>query len=270
MEAQAAVVLLSTRTLERRGRELLREYVANGGGLLLAAGADIDGEVITDVLGPGISIASLLPAVGRQENSGRSLAPVDSRHPVLAPFRGGGSLGLVRFDRITSLRGTACQPLARFTTGEAALAECPVGSGRALVLASDLDNAWNDFPRHASYVPFVQEAVEYLAGDAPRAADYLVAGVPAGVPAVPGFATVTERPGATRRIAVNVDPAESDPGRLSPEEFLTAVTRLQAVSQSGERVAARQAEERQRIWQYVLGVMLAVMALESVVARRAA
>ena len=269
LDAQSAVILLSTRTLDRRGRELLRAYVADGGGLLVAAGADIDGEVVADVLGSGISIASLTPPDGRQVRSGLSLAPVDSRHPVLAPFRGGGSLGLVRFDRVRTLRGSSCQTLARFTSGDVALAECPVGSGRALVLASDLDNAWNDFPRHASYVPFVQEAVEYLAGDAPRAADYLVAGVPAGVPPVPGFATVTERPGTTRRIAVNVDPAESNPGRLSPEEFLTAVTRLQAVARTGEPLRARQAEERQRIWQYVLGVMLAVMAFESVVARRA-
>ena len=56
-----------------------------------------------------------------------------------------------------------CQTLARFTTGETALLDCPSGEGRALVLASDLDNRWNDFPLHATFVPFLHEAVRYLA-----------------------------------------------------------------------------------------------------------
>src|SRR6185436_5845224 len=38
----AAVILLSTRGLERRGRETLAGYVRGGGGLLIAVGPDID------------------------------------------------------------------------------------------------------------------------------------------------------------------------------------------------------------------------------------
>ena len=53
LAAHAAVVLLSTRGLERRGRELLAGYVQRGGGMLLAAGPDVDGDVVGDVLGAG-------------------------------------------------------------------------------------------------------------------------------------------------------------------------------------------------------------------------
>ncbi|PYR05947.1 MAG: hypothetical protein DMF99_27080 [Acidobacteria bacterium] len=45
LAAHAAIFLLSTRGLERHGRELLASFVRSGGGMLLAAGPDVDGEV---------------------------------------------------------------------------------------------------------------------------------------------------------------------------------------------------------------------------------
>ena len=66
--------------------------------------------------------------------------------------------------------------------------ECPAGEGRAIVVASDLDNRWNDFPLHATFVPFVHEAVRFLASSRPHALDYLIGDAPAGVPRVPGIA----------------------------------------------------------------------------------
>ncbi|HYM24825.1 MAG TPA: BatA domain-containing protein, partial [Vicinamibacterales bacterium] len=45
LASYAAVLLLSTRGLERHGRDLLAQYVRGGGGLLLAAGSDVDGEL---------------------------------------------------------------------------------------------------------------------------------------------------------------------------------------------------------------------------------
>ena len=40
-----AAILLSTRGLERHGREALAAYAKAGGGLLMAVGPDIDGEL---------------------------------------------------------------------------------------------------------------------------------------------------------------------------------------------------------------------------------
>jgi hypothetical protein len=271
LDRHASVILLSTRGLERHGRELLNAYVRDGGGLLLATGSGVDGEVAADLIDRALSITVIDAKGAPGASSSRSLAPADPRHPVFAAFgAGAASLGLVRFQRISTLRGERCAVLARFTTGETGLAECAVGSGRVLVLASDLGKSWNDFPLHATFVPFLQEAVRYLAGDRRRAAEYLVGSVPAGVAARPG---VTMRPdpehgGESRLVAVNVDPAESDPDRLTPEEFQGAVQRLQDAARSAARLQARQEEDRQRIWQYLLGVMLAVMAVESAIARR--
>ena len=268
-----AILLLSTRGLERRGRELLAEYLRKGGGLLMAAGPRVDGVVAADVLGGTISLTS--PAVaadGASEGVTRTLAPADTRHPVFhAFFDGQATLGLVKLQRVTTIGAAGCQTLARFTTGEAALVDCAPGKGRALVFASDFDNEWNDFPLHSAFVPFLHESVRYLGGGPRPAGEYLVAAAPAGVPAKPGIATLAQPAdagGIGRRIAINVDPAEAEPGRLSADEFQTAVTRLKDVGRSAPHLEARQQEEHQHIWQYVLGVMIAAMIVETFVAAR--
>ncbi len=269
----AAILLLSTRGLERRGRELLAEYLQKGGGLLMAAGPKVDGVVAADVLGGRISLTGSAAAVeGAPESVTRTLAPADTRHPVFRAFSAGGAtLGLVKVQRVTMIGAAGCQTLARLTTGEAALVDCAPGKGRALVFASDFDNEWNDFPLHSAFVPFLHESVRYLAGGARPAGEYLVAAAPAGVPAKPGIATLAQpvdAGGTARRVAINVDPAESEQGRLSAEEFQTAVTRLKDVSRSAPFLEASQQEEHQHIWQYVLGVMIATMIVETFVAAR--
>jgi hypothetical protein len=190
------------------------------------------------------------------------------------------SLALVKFQRVAVMRGPECRTLARFTTGEAALLDCSPGTGRVLAFASDLDHRWNDFPVHPTFVPFLHEAVRYLSGARQHAGEYLVADVPAGVAPRPGIATVkgtgvfSDRPSAENtpvpffRVAVNVDPAESDVNRLTPEQFQTAIVREPGTSRTAERLEAREQEERQHVWQYVLGLMVAMLALESVIGSR--
>jgi hypothetical protein len=272
LRPNAAVILLSTRGLERRGRELLSTYVRSGGGILIAAGAEVDGEVVADVLGGEARLR--VAGVDRTADS-RALAPADVRHPLFRPFGdSAATLGLVRFQRINRIEGTGCEIVGRFTTGESALLDCAAGDGRAVVFASDLDNKGNDFPLHASFVPFVHEAVHYLASGRSQVGEYLVGEVPAGVPRVPGIATLPERdrskPAAPSRIAVNVDPREADSTRISADEFQAAVTRLQGGWAAEARVEAGQQEERQHLWQYMVMMMIGVLAIEGLVASRTA
>jgi hypothetical protein len=270
MNSHAAVVLTSTKGLERHGRDLVGEFVRSGGGLLVTAGADVDGAVVADTLA-GLNVAIATPSASDRDMQVRSLAPADVRHPVFQRFgAGASSLGLVQFHRVASVRAPACSTLARFTTGETALADCVLGEGRVLVLASDLDNRWNDFPLHATFVPFVHEAVRYLAGSHLRSSEYLVDNVPSGVAPRPGIARAPANGGGSRLVAVNVDPAESGSARLTPEEFQTAVTRLKETTEATVRVEAREQENRQHIWQYVLALMMAMLVVESVVATRTA
>ena len=109
------------------------------------------------------------------------------------------------------------------------LIDCTAGDGHAIVLASDLDNRWNDFPLRSSFVPLVHEMVRYLSTPGDRAAEYVVGDVPAGVPPVPGVVAAPSPRGANvrpRKVVVNVDSRESDPSRISPDEFQAVVTQL--------------------------------------------
>jgi len=268
LRPQAAVLLLSTRGLERHGRESLAAYAQHGGGVFIAAGADVDGDVVGDVLGTGSSLRIAAP-----EGAGavaRVLAPVDGRHPVFHAFAGNpASLGLATFQRASRIGGDACQTLARFTTGDAAVIECPAGEGHALVFASDLNNVWNDFPLRATFVPFVHEVVRYLGSGRSRALEYLVADAPAGVQRAPGVVSVND-PGAggtTRVIAINVDARESDPARLSADEFQSAVTRLKDAG-GVETHEAQEQEDQQHLWRYALLTMLVLLAGEGILAAR--
>jgi hypothetical protein len=273
LTATDAVVLLSTRGLERHGRELLARYVRGGGGLLIAAGLDVDGAVVGDVLGSDAPLRIVTTADAKP--TPRALAPADARHPIFQRFGANAStLGLVQFQQVARVAGSGCQVLARFTTGESALIDCPAGEGRALVLASDLNNRWNDFPLHATFVPFLHEAVKYLAGARPHGGEYFVGDAPAGVAPTPGVVSLPAAPnagaGQSRRIAVNVDPRESDPARISAAEFQSAVTRLKEDAASDARIEARQQEDRQHLWQYALVLVLLMLAAEGAVASRTA
>jgi hypothetical protein len=268
VRSNAAIILLSTRGLDRRARELLSAYVRGGGGMLIAAGQDIDGDVVAGVLGGN---ATLHMTTVKAKVEERTLAPEDVRHPVFLPFGdNAASLGLVRFRSVSEVGGAGCETVARFTTGESALLDCTAGDGHTLVLASDLDNRGNDFPLHTTFVPFVHEAVRYLASHRAQTVEYLVGEVPAGVAPTPGIAMLPtdETARSPRRIAVNVDPREGDPARISADEFQAAVTRLKDEGVSESRLEARQHEERQHLWRYLLVVMISALVLEGMVARR--
>ena len=266
----AAIAVMSTRGLERHGRQLLVEYVRQGGGLLIALGPDVDADVAGELTGGAIALDP--PPPGREGPASRAFAPIDARHPVFQAFgTARSSLGLVTFSRVALFRAPRCETLARFTTGESALVECGGTEGRILVFASDLNNAWNDFPRRPTFVPFLHEAFRYLAGGRPNAGEYLVGAAPPGVEDKPGIGVVRGTGGLPdRRVSVNVDPLESTPARLTSAEFLAAVTRLQDTARAESRLEDRQQEERQHLWQWALGVMLALLLIESVVAMKTA
>jgi hypothetical protein len=198
------------------------------------------------------------------------LAPADVRHPIFRAFGAeAASLGLVQFRTVARVAGRSCQAIARFTSGEPAVLDCAAGSGRTMVIASDLNNRWNDFPVRASFVPFLDQAVRYLSSHGRRASEFLVGDVPPGVKPIPGVTTIDSGAGA-RRVIVNVDPRESAGGRMSPADFQSAITRLKDDSVKTERADATGQESRQHLWQFLLGAMMLALAAEGIVAARSA
>lgn len=253
-----AVVLLSTRGLERRGREAITAFVRSGGGVLIAASPDVEPAVLAtmfDVRGAFSGLEQRADAV--------SLSITDLRHPIFRPFGAlAANLGQVRFERAWRVRPEGWDVAARFTNGAPALLERSEGSGRLVLFASDLDRRWNDFPVQPSFVPFVVEAVRYVSRSLDRGSDYVVSSAPDGVPARPGV----YRTGG-RLVAVNVDERESDSARLAPEEFAAMVERVPGRTPARADLQARQAEARQSYWQYGLLLMIGALVVESFIGR---
>jgi hypothetical protein len=258
----SAIVLLSTRGLDRRGRVWIDEYVKRGGGLLVAAGADVEPEVLSSAFG-----WSDVATVAEIETPSLQLAASDLRHPIFRPFgASAANLGQVRFDRIWKLKPVDWEVAARFADGSPALVERHAGKGRAMIFASDVDRRWNEFPLHPTFVPFAVETVRYVANLRERGRDYLVAEAPAGTGPAPGIYTTSDR----RTVAVNVDARESGGGRLTSREFSGMFERSTGSEGPGSRIDrlhAQNVESRQNLWQYGLILMLGVLVVESAVGR---
>lgn len=268
MAAQHALVLLGTRSLERRGRELVNEYFARGGSALLTLGPDLDPATLGDLLGTSAGLAAEARSLGA---GGATLVVADSRHPVFRPFATpAAALGDVRFDRAWPVEEAGRRVLARLSGGPAALIEQPRASGRLLIFTSDLDNKWNRFPLSPAFVPFVVESARYLTEVRRQPQTWVLPDVPAGVEPRPGLHVV---PGGgdqpDRRVAVNVNMEESNPAPISPDEFVAAVPRVPRTAEPDEVAEARKAEDDQRLWQWGLAVMFLALAGEGLVGRRA-
>lgn len=265
---QDALVLLGTRSLDRRGRDLVNGHLTGGGSALLALGPDIDPATLGDVLGTS---AGLAPEARQLGASGATLVLADTRHPVFRPFAApAAALADVRFDRAWPVGEEGRQVLARFSGGPAALLEQPGTGGRLLIFASDLDNKWNRFPLSPAFVPFVVESARYLTEVRRRPQTWVLPEVPAGIEARPGIHVVpanADRP--DQRVAVNVNIDESNPAPISADEFLAAVPRVPRTTAPDEVAEARKAEDNQRLWQWGLIVMFLALAGEGLVGRRA-
>jgi hypothetical protein len=237
---QAAIVVLGTRTLDRGGRERLRSYLNGGGQVWLTLGPDIDPATLADALGVTLEVEAAPVAAPK---GGATMVASDNRHPIFRPFLNpSGALGDVQVDRHRRLKDQEGRSvLARFSGGDPAVTEQSVGQGRLLIFTSDLDNHWSRFPLSPAFVPFAVETARYL----------------------------TRNAGLARLGPEGATAAESNPAATTVDAFTAGIERI---SRSGTRTAASQAkdvEDRQRWWQIGLLVMLAALAGEGLVGRRA-
>jgi len=233
----AAMFVLGTRSLDRNGRQVIRNYLAGGGQVLLAVGPDVDPGTLNDVLGTQLAFDDM-PV----RSPGATMIASDGRHPIFRPFLNpSGALGDVQVEQHRRLKDQADRTvLARFSGGDAALTEQAVGQGRLIVFTSDLDNAWSRFPLNPAFVPFAVETTRYLTGNKSLA----------------------------RRSPAGATAAESNPAATTVEEFTNAIERTTRAGLLEAKNAARDLEDRQRWWQIGLVLMLVALAGEALLGRR--
>src|SRR5215471_2901293 len=154
----AAVVLNDPGALPSSLNENLQKYVHNGGSLLVVLGpsaAALQRVPVTDDANDSTRYA------GRETQLFLTVADLDTGHPVLKNverFEG------VRFYQVTHVTPSKSRVLAKLNDQTPLVLESQVGGGKVLVFASPFDNLVNDFPLHASFVPFIQTAAAYLGG----------------------------------------------------------------------------------------------------------
>jgi hypothetical protein len=269
----AFVVLSDVAALPAGFESAVARYVREGGSLLIT-------------LGPATAARGRVPILNE--------AVVPARYEAAeSSDRWEG----VRFFQAARVESRTARVEARLSDSTPLLMEQRVGEGRVLVFASTFDNISNDFPLHASFVPFIQQTAQDLAGVA-RQSPTLVVGShlelgtgrrgaavevlgPSGERALSleestraqtlrldraGFYDVRRPSGRQELVAVNPDRRESDFSPV-PEETL-ALWRNTGQPAVGSASQAEAREERRSLGWYFLAAALALAAAESVLANR--
>ena len=256
--------------LEHHGRELLRRYVTPRRRRASSRRApDVDGDVLRKCwAASGAAWSRSRRPTERERAHARSWR---RRTCAIRSFRAFGPARGVARPRAVPARADDVAPTSARRSrgsrrGEPALVDCAAGEGRALCLASDLDNRGNDFPlpRHVRAVPARVGPVSVRGAPAVRPSISSARCRRASAP-VPGIAARADRAGAAS--AVGRGERRSGRNRSAPahrREFQTrGRRRLKDGRTPRARLEAREQEERQHIWQYVLVVMWPCCSLES-------
>jgi hypothetical protein len=276
-------------------------FLESGGGLVVGLGPSIARDAYN------ARWSELLPATVTARRYARSTGrPFISitegswDHPVLSLFGSTreNALSSVQFDSYWALEPKLdANVLARFSTGDPALVEWPVGEGRVILLASSLDRSWSDFPLRSAYVPFLYRLIQYASKWKPQPASMEVNQVlslaewsverqpgrtrnwdlldPAGQRVLnidqdtpehiqleqPGYYEL-RREKNSDWLAVNVDTTESNLERVESEALLSAFQTLQVQSPQLIVSGDGQSDTEQPLWWPVLLAAGAVFLIE--------
>ncbi|MEA3212649.1 MAG: hypothetical protein QOE70_5706 [Chthoniobacter sp.] len=148
--------------------QALRKYVQGGGNLIIFPGPATDpAEWKANAPLWEMLPAELAPAT--EETAGESpltWQASDFTHPITALWNDSaqGSLGAVKVARHFPLtpKANGARVVVALSNGEPAVVEWAFGEGRVVLFNSTATPAWNNFPLHPAFVPFLQRMMGYL------------------------------------------------------------------------------------------------------------
>ncbi|MGD0499840.1 MAG: BatA domain-containing protein [Bryobacteraceae bacterium] len=152
----AFVVLDDVGPLPAQFENELKNYVRDGGSVLITLGGNA--AALTRVPVSDVRVEETRYA-GREGERFQTASWLDSSHPAI--------LNDNRWDDVKFFRAIRVAPgdarvAAKLSDGTPLLIDQQSGQGRMLLFASTFDNVANDFPLHASFVPFIEQAARYL------------------------------------------------------------------------------------------------------------
>jgi len=152
----AFVVISDVGSLPGGFENELRNYVRGGGSMLIALGHTSIARTTVPVSDDHIDEARYS---GREGALFQTAAWLDSSHPSILKANHWED---VKFYQAIRVNPGSARVVAKLSDDTPLLMDQQVGDGRILVFASTFDNVANDFPLHASFVPFIEQTARYL------------------------------------------------------------------------------------------------------------
>ena len=164
----AFVVLSDVSSLPPTFENALRSYVRSGGAVLMALGRESALRARVPVFDEGVLGTSYF---ARDGDRFQTAAWLDAGHPSIQNAERWDD---VKFYQAVRINPGKSRVAARLGDDTPLLLEKQLGEGHVLVFTSTFDNISNDFPLHASFVPFIEHTSHYLARQEEGPANYPV------------------------------------------------------------------------------------------------
>ncbi len=172
-------IILSDAALFTEGQlSRLEGFAREGGGLLLIPGPHTDPGYYTKSVLPRLIPMTLEAPLQAPEGSSLSIAQFDREHPALSLFssKSKGDLSQSKFFQVHPCRpGQGVVTVAKFSNGNSAILEKPLGKGKVMAFSFGLEPQATDLPLKAVFVPLMHQLLLYLSTQpGPLDTDYLV------------------------------------------------------------------------------------------------
>ena len=157
------VVLSDAVSLPPIFEHTLQQYVARGGGVLIALGTSAGHHARIPLWGGDVNDVHDYARAGSAAN----VAEVDFAYPPLQqalPGRDNGGWSETKVFYAAVVDEHQARVAARLNDGTPLLLDKPSGEGHLLLFASGLENLTNDLPLHPVFVAFVDRTARYLSG----------------------------------------------------------------------------------------------------------
>jgi uncharacterized membrane protein len=165
------IVLSNLRRLDDGTWSRLREYVEQGGGLLVFPGDQVlaarQGSAHSWQSGGPLPV-SLDEVIELPAGEDLGFAYEDFSHPLMAEFSGAPDISLFRVRgrrmmRVSYDPAVAAVPL-RYENGEPAIVVAAMGQGRVAYVNTSADMSWSNLPAKGDFVSLMHNLVSYLSG----------------------------------------------------------------------------------------------------------
>jgi hypothetical protein len=159
----AFVVLSDSVELPAIFEHTLAQYVARGGGVLIALGTNASRHAHIPIWGGDIRETHDYVRTGITATVGN----VDFSHPAVMdakPGRENGGWDETKVFYSVGVDLKDARVAVRLSDGAPLLVDKPIGQGHVLLLTSGLENITNDLPLHPVFVAFVDHSAQYLSG----------------------------------------------------------------------------------------------------------